>query len=1099
MKKALALFLTALMVLSVCVIPGIAAGPEEIVIDGLLDDSGWISSDWIHVDNETGRFQSAGFVGTNLSFDFQMRTDDTDLYVAAKLNQAPVKKIVQSNTTLRLWSFIKGATVGDVESTLYQNFIDFVFDDVNNTFNVSAKTNTSATENKGANWSVENAGQITAKSVVEDDGAVIEFSVPLALLGATAETKEIQFYITLMQDNVLKTEATDTEEAVYAYNALYYGKFSDSTTDDALANIPYKKWDETGSIKLDLAAASLIDIDGVFDELFWADSSWTNVDNESGWFQTADYAEENFNYDYQMFEYGGNLFIGVKFNQAPNFTKLEQTGATNLRLWLDTNPLVLDDAGVDARTQLMDFTYDKSEGATSIVKMTRCDGITETSDVVYAATEGDDYLYMEIMIPLASLGITTDSAMRVLFTGSQDNLLKSAAVEDDPETTDVDETAEAVYGYTALHSMDPATADIGNYHKTTTPWGKAFKVEDISYVTRLAESTGSFDRFEAVHNAALGADYVVYRTDGGNKWLVKYDEEEGKVCYFDPATGEKDAEASQGDTWQGEYTDGRLTDGMGIDAYDPTGSTSVHYYFGQSEIIVDLGEVDDDLYAFGFSISSGNWGISHPYSVEVYVSDDGESWTKAGPTQYRDSAIVTTPEELPESGDYWSGFNFNIVLPYTVSGRYVKFISNSGSHLWANEIEIYSNADPDKLYVNAIIDPDGNGMYYSPAGIHFAQTGNGVQLGGAQRIIYFAEAGEYTVPDWHSAVVFAPTEEAGVYEITDVISTYQNSGTFDVAAGGFVFTSNEGNGIEYVEEGCPSEQTAEGFLNYAAIPQLTVGQTARLYNINLELLTCARAYQAYIAFDYPDLDISNEYVAGGLEYNAIDFDAFKIGGDNLALNATYHHVCNVNDSYVDTDGKELTDGVIGTGDPSDAAWIGLSGSDNIGGNERYLSVIDLGEVKSVAKFSATYLSQGWGIGIPATVSFYGSVDGENYFYIGDVQTDTDAITKEEGFNAYELVLELDCTVDVRYITVCSLRGAADNFALSEHTGSPDGDYSFVFISEVAAYGTEAVVTDESNTSEPEVPVTGDTFVIVIVVLAMVLTGSVLLVSKKRRA
>ena len=129
MKKALALFLTALMVLSVCVIPGIAAGPEEIVIDGVLDDSGWISSDWIHVDNETGRFQSAGFVGTNLSFDFQMRTDDTDLYVAAKLNQAPVK--ISSATKLRLWSFIKGATVGGAESTLYQNFIDFDFDDVN--------------------------------------------------------------------------------------------------------------------------------------------------------------------------------------------------------------------------------------------------------------------------------------------------------------------------------------------------------------------------------------------------------------------------------------------------------------------------------------------------------------------------------------------------------------------------------------------------------------------------------------------------------------------------------------------------------------------------------------------------------------------------------------------------------------------------------------------------------------------------------------------------------------------------------------------------------------------------------------------------------
>ncbi|HPE96124.1 MAG TPA: hypothetical protein PLT66_08680, partial [Bacillota bacterium] len=341
-----------------------------------------------------------------------------------------------------------------------------------------------------------------------------------------------------------------------------------------------------------------------------------------------------------------------------------------------------------------------------------------------------------------------------------------------------------------------------------------------------------------------------------------------------------------------------------------------------------------------------------------------------------------------------------------------------------------------------------------------------------------------------------------------------------VPAGGFVFVSNLGNNWqdlcqayrdylaakEAYDKGdtaeaptevaepwywgsykdAPNECTTEGNANYNFVKTLVEGQTARLYNINLELLTCSRDFNSYIAIDFPSVSLAYEYIDGALTLTAIDKDAYQIGAINLALNAPYRFICEVSPSYADTDGKELTDGILAPdGNCGDPAWIGLAGTDNIGNLGRYLSIIDLGETKSVAKLVGYYAHKGWGIGIPATVSFYGSEDGQTFYYIGDVETDTDAIAlSDDEWKNYALELELDSTVDVRYVALCTYKGIADGF-------------SFAFVSEFEAYGIEEIPAPIE--SDPGTPETGDYTPYVIAVLAMILAGSVALVIKKRRA
>ncbi|MBR5278116.1 MAG: DUF4127 family protein [Clostridia bacterium] len=65
--------------------------PENIIVDGYLDDAGWAEDKWIHVSNDVnGNLQNPGSSNTkHFEYDYQIRTDGEYVYIAAIMDRDP--------------------------------------------------------------------------------------------------------------------------------------------------------------------------------------------------------------------------------------------------------------------------------------------------------------------------------------------------------------------------------------------------------------------------------------------------------------------------------------------------------------------------------------------------------------------------------------------------------------------------------------------------------------------------------------------------------------------------------------------------------------------------------------------------------------------------------------------------------------------------------------------------------------------------------------------------------------------------------------------------------------------------------------------------
>lgn len=134
-----------------------------------------------------------------------------------------------------------------------------------------------------------------------------------------------------------------------------------------------------------------------------------------------------------------------------------------------------------------------------------------------------------------------------------------------------------------------------------------------------------------------------------------------------------------------------------------------------------------------------------------------------------------------------------------------------------------------------------------------------------------------------------------------------------------------------------------------------------------------------------------------------------------AGNKTWGWVDDIAPSYPDNNDAELTDGKFAASDSTYSAeeWMGFhSGCPDYKANNYSSFTVDLGEVYELSRlvvYVGTSKLTG-GIGVPATIEFFVSDDGENFTSVGSVAPSDDP-------NNSVLAVEQACSVTGQYVQV----------------------------------------------------------------------------------
>lgn len=113
---------------------------------------------------------------------------------------------------------------------------------------------------------------------------------------------------------------------------------------------------------------------------------------------------------------------------------------------------------------------------------------------------------------------------------------------------------------------------------------------------------------------------------------------------------------------------------------------------GYSSITVDLGEVYTlgKFVAYFASSYNSEAGVHAPSSLEIYVSEDNSSWTKAGATTVVDSEIASTVDGTLE-------------LESGISGRYVQFrFSSEYNWMMVSDVQVFAGEVVDNTLVGDV-------------------------------------------------------------------------------------------------------------------------------------------------------------------------------------------------------------------------------------------------------------------------------------------------------------------------------------------------------------------------------------------------------------
>ena len=513
---------------------------------------------------------------------------------------------------------------------------------------------------------------------------------------------------------------------------------------------------------------------------------------------------------------------------------------------------------------------------------------------------------------------------------------------------------------------------------------------------------------------------------------------------------------------------------------------------GYSWINLDLGEVTDIskiVLTFGSSKLGSGIGANN-LTVRFYVSEDGETWTYLG-----QQAAVDSTEEI----------TVDVAVATDIAGRYVKAEFSRAGWMFVTELAVYDVApDPVNLYVNAINDV----LNYSVAGKYNEK--NTIAGTEGYAAIVSDPAKLATSYAWVNMAYFAPTDVDGVYEVVG-IQQIAGEATAPLAfpEGGFVYITNTGNDWPalckaYKEalaadpnttmekpwyydqyKDTPNFQTPEVNASFSAIAGLEEGMKATLVNINLELSTISDRFLSYILVnDVTDMP----YIDGAIDYDAIDLTNKEIV---KAETDSYTYIDAPDAGWPDNSGNSLLDGIVNQDNNP-------PGGENPGWKGKLAYYIDFDFADATDLYAVEIQVRqlmGWGISRGTEVQYYGTTDGENYFYLGT------------GYISADNIGEDGTVADGIYPYTFELPAVAKGLTGVRVALCKDGT-GWLFADEFAAYTAQDVVVDpetsepevsDPETSEPATPPTGETTSIVLLTLVLFVACGAVVVSRKRRA
>ncbi|HAN21849.1 MAG: hypothetical protein A2Y15_06430 [Clostridiales bacterium GWF2_36_10] len=557
MKKFLAIFLAILMVSTSCV-TFIAA----------LDDVGG-SGDWITVNGDTDTDHWYGPVIAKSNFDYRVTSDETNLYLEFKTDDA----LPATGNVFRFWFR------DESDSAVYTDFIT-IGAIASGIYTVSAATaNTSKTINSGTAWSAANKAAIKLSNTLASGVTTFKVTVPITSFNGLASQNHIDYWVS---DFVKSTAPAST---LHSGNAT---------------NQPHVLWDTAEDNTIFVLDSAPV-LDGKLLESIWQDDV-TTVDGVTNgqWQTSSSTANAAFSYNYKAYATNGYLYVGVKYNKAPTFVSDSQTTASQIRIWM-TKDIMKNSKG--SFGNLVDIRYN----GTNAVIVPRADDL-DRSAMLLKDTQTASSWTVEFAVPLTQLGFESFEV------GDYIGLTLTCS---DPFMTDVEGVMTNKYG--ALHSYygfsytDRTTANLFYFDCNSDTYNLGAKkinaADDDTNVSNGKTYSGTVPaRTNWTDNTAKDK-----LTNGVPGTLNSLGGSSGFIGYQVVKNTSYNYEAS---TWVEKTTT------FSADERDANGN----YYQ-----IIDLGVNTEKIYKYSAKFGQiAAYGILFPTRVAFYASADGETYYRLG-------------------------------------------------------------------------------------------------------------------------------------------------------------------------------------------------------------------------------------------------------------------------------------------------------------------------------------------------------------------------------------------------------------------------------------------------------------------------------------